>query len=282
MNKRLKKELLEDIFNEFFEGEFNGNVKSILQISYTINEFNREGEVPFDKIGEDLHTNYFNLYDKNGNKIEANLYNENNVQISKSVYKYCKKGFRVSEDYYNYLDDSKNRTTYKHQFDKVGNVIKLRVYDNKNNLYQSHSFNYNEKKNITEIKTYVNGELLDNAVHNYKGDNIVEVKGYFQNINGKEEYKYIINKENNITEKTFFNYKKDIENILILKYDEKGNTIERKSIIYPSKKTDWEFLDEYELDHKNNWVKNSVYRLEDDLKILYSVIERKIIYYNKP
>jgi len=279
--------------------ELQGKVKSITEISYSVEE--KFGKIVKGKKARDYNRKAHEVkvsFDENQNIVEIKVFDTADNYLGEISYEYINN--KKSEE--NHFDTNDN-LTYKKiwKFDKKENITELAEYKSNGNLISKTNYLYNQVGEEKEINTYdSNAKLLSKRIYEYDyGDNfkIVEIKSYdaedsltykavtkydsndirieSQSWNQKDDvkkWKYKHDKNGNMVE----SYREDEDAKVTWKYDKFGNMTELKNF-NPGGSLNIHMELKYEYDNNDNWTK----RLKLENNIPQYIVERQIEYYNQ-
>lgn len=177
--------------NDLQRAELKGKIKAIREISYNAIG-NADTLVKGDIIDEQGAENYYTRYNEQGNIISLIKYDKDNAVKYKWRFHYDKKGRRqisakcyeaqdIEEDSTSYVYDKKgNPVEYIHyttdgkikfrtvsKFNKKGNMVEEKVFDDKNLLKKSSKFRYKKNKLIEGQSFDSSGKLLIRSLYSY-------------------------------------------------------------------------------------------------------------------
>ncbi|MDR7210994.1 hypothetical protein [Flavobacterium piscis] len=184
------------------------------------------------------------------------------------------RGFKAIEKFGEIMSENSMNDIYDFnsliQFDKIGNIISINLLDLEGSIKQK---TYKTFLNGNE-PVIIKGYKFNETYRFDENNNISEI--IYNNEDETLNFK-VINKFNNLNDLIEQKvYEKDgvLNSIEKRKYDSFGNVTEINQYMSNTKKTTTETV-KYFFDSQNNWIKKiRIYEGE-----LYTVIERKIIYY---
>lgn len=218
--------------------------------SYSLTSFNKDGNIlKHIYKTEDLDEFCTYKYDSNGKIIKRSEYDgEDESLFGTEIFIHDQNGNIIENDRYNSIGEFTYKDMYK--YDSNGNKIEQNFYNSNGLLIKRLNSIYNSNGNEIEYKYYDSNEIL-------------EIKGTF---------KY--DSRGNKIESIYYDSDESIYRRECFKYDEYGNIIENAYFDY-KEQSNLSLFFEYELDNKNNWIKQFLIQ-GGKRKIVW---ERKIIYY---
>jgi hypothetical protein len=187
-------------------------------------------------------------------------------------------------------------------FDEKGNITEMQSLNYNGKPEQISKYLYNNNDDCIEINTYKEDKLVGRYESKIEGGKVVEVKIFDENGNVNETYKYsyagkqvsnikIINKDgkpiNSISYKsshgvvdsqTRYDSTGKILMTYIYKWNKKNDLIE-SSFIYPNETEEHKTTYDYEYDKKSNWVKQ--FELDNtDKGEIDKIVIRNISYFD--
>ena len=235
--------------NDWRKDNLIGKVKSFTETSYKVKKaFGKIEKGQRERKDGFLSYNDFqNVYDKNGNIIELNFYEEG--RIYKLNYRYNdEKEEKIGYDFYNADGSLYHKIVFK--YDDKGNVIEEKVYDTNDSLNYKSLYKYDIYGNRIEENDYDASGTLNNKV----------------------VYKYDVT--GNKVEQNGYNADGDLVNKITFKYDDKGNIIDENGYNADGS-LNYKWTYKYEYDDQGNWIK----RIEFKYNNAEYVVERKYEYY---
>ncbi|WP_172918670.1 hypothetical protein [Capnocytophaga canis] len=145
----------------------NGNLKTKEECKYDEKENLIEKRITNSEVGyiyedgkiveEPLSEKYTYLYDEKGNKIEENIYKDNNILHEKWTFKYDNKGNQIEQQLFSNKDNIKAILEY----DSEGNPIKKSFLDNFGDIFLvvTSSYTYDKYKNWIRHIIYKNKKI---------------------------------------------------------------------------------------------------------------------------
>ena len=229
--------------NDLESEHLKGNIKSIRTITYIAKD------IFGDIIKREIKSNNLIIYNRDGNVIENNTYNEIGTLTKKYIHIW--NGSIPIETYY-YTNTGLN-TKYIYTTDENGYIQEQNNYNKEGEFYNKILFKYNKKGYLIESKRYdENGTLYS---------------------------KHIIERDKNnrttkiITDAYSGNAKSDV--YISYKYNEKGDLLSENTRYSFSSGNDNITYDKYEHDSNGNWIKRIKYTNGE----LSDIEERTIEYY---
>jgi len=247
--------------NDLIALELNGNVKSIVELSYpqlSKKWDNKDTEYLFNKKGFVLkkinfRRNRYTVYNYNESEkfINSNIYSLNDSLLFTSDLVYNTNNELVKLNVFNSEKKIVYYTIYEYSKTSNDNVLVTeKEYDSKGKLTNHTSKVLNSKK-----------EVILRNIYDLKSKKIF-VHDLSYNENGK------------LIESVKYDSLKNIEWKLKMSYNSNNLESEKRLYIPKIKKENiWKI--EYEFDNRNNWVKKYLIENKDTVK----TIERKIIYF---
>jgi len=232
---------LNDRFGKMVKGKFQG---------YTIKNYNDRGDLTEqNKYGADNKLQYkikcTYKYDTQGNKIEHDFYSKDG-KLS-TIYKLKFNDKKQNIESSSYSADGRFCAKIINKFDNRGNVVEECSYSSNGKIIQKNIYRFDEHNNLKEVNNFdMNGQLTSRDTYTYDNHN---------------------NKTNHTSKLTDGNV--NSSNNFSYKYDSFGRKIEERCKEFNS-------INKYEYDKKNNWVKLEHYDYENGYPIY--VEERKIEY----
>jgi hypothetical protein len=248
-----------------------GNVHSLKEFSYKAKE-NFGSLTKGERVRRNtLEHDFYNIYDRNGRKIEENIYDDysDGGLIYKLVFSYGKNGNLIEGNYYNTNNEFLRKQTYV--YDKFGNMIEKASTNFDGSFGGKSTFKYDDFGNkIEEIIYSTPNQSLKttcqyDSVRNKTEENYYNIKGVLHaSIKYKYDKRRLVIEEDNKNE--LYSIKTSY------KYDINGNKIEENS--------EGSFLGEklifkYDYDRHHNWTRQVVFK---ENKPIY-IVEREILYY---
>lgn len=232
--------------NDLSKINLQGDIKQIRTSSYVAGD--AFGKLERKRISGERENSQI-IFDKKGNREQAEIYSQNGKLIRKYTYAYNDKGLRSQVSQYS----GRGELSYKYisEYDEKENRSAVTTYDGKGNISTKTTFKYDEKNNIIEETEYKgDGSILwkTNFKYDDKGNNIEKERYKFD---GKLLHKYVYSydEKNNVSEEML--------------YGEKGN-LERKSRFA------------YTYDSAGNWIQCIEY-INENPKF---IVDRAITYHN--
>ena len=295
------------------EWELYGNIKSIVQISYSAQKesingqqidsvyflFNEKGEnIEFIRSWSSQYARSTSEYDMDGNLIVHISFDKNGNQGDTRKYLF-ESGNCTQYDFYSKQNDHTTTSVYRH--DDNGNMIEQFDYSGDRAIIHRPVYSYDTNNNFIEKNGFDREEKLSNkTIYKYENEGILSEDEYINYDEvGDIMYKTIIkyNKDEKVIKISEYDSEENLESSNVFSYDEKGQKIkvvklsgdgkENSSITYkydengnPIEKIfDYHYSLQkitftYELDNHKNWTKQNEFK---DGKIEY-IRERKIEY----
>lgn len=189
--------------NDLTKMNLKGKVKLIKETPYKAVE--KSGKIVKEKIDHEL--TYFNTiitFNEKGNIIERRLWSIDGRIENKTIYKYDEKGKLLEYDKLKPNGDLYEKFTC--ELDEKGNLVKLDVSNaDRSSERRIYTYKYDKKGNIIEEKNYDDGFYMIKTTYKYdKKGNKIEQNNFDSNgnFNSKSTYKY--NEKGNKIEWNFF------------------------------------------------------------------------------
>lgn len=195
---------------------------------------------------------------------------------------YNQKGQRRSQSYLSNEEDMIFKTKYKH--DGFGLVTLEHILDPEENVIGRTYYIYDPDLILTEV--YIEDEerqIESRVLYKYDAQGRVSQLSYNDhenNVYRREMYIYGAN--DNVYKTVVFNAKGKKVQEIRYEYDDHDQPISSTLFDYNEDPNEPELtitLFEYRYDEAGNWVSRNEYQLNDDKKVLTSIVERDIRYY---
>lgn len=270
--------MINKIVNQLRENQVYGNVRSILKLYHRPSS----GISIEDKLEKPSKHHYIE-FNKNGYRTKKIIFGYNNVTFSKINYFYDKDVFkkvRVSknpEEVYSVIN------TYEYRYNKNQNKMVFKLYFNdeylNDQLLIKYIYKYTKDGNLQNVYYFDDCEILQNTdAYSYnQNKNIVKISSFDKN-EKRRSFK-LKDYDNHKSHEVYYDKSGNIVSKDIRSFDCLGNQIMHKSLKYPSLKCDLLKVCEYNIDNKNNWINQFIYKVENNKKTLHHIFERKIKYY---
>lgn len=195
---------------------------------------------------------------------------------------YNQKGQRRSQAYLSNEEDMIFKTKYKH--DGFGLVTLEHILDPENNVISRTYYLYDADLILTEI--YVEDEerqIESRVLYKYDAQGRVSQRSFNDHENNvfRREI-YVYGDRDNIFKTVVYNGKGKKVQEISYEYDEYDHPV--SSTLYDYNENDYEpeltiTLYEYRYDDNGNWIVREEYQLDNDKKVLSSIVERDIKYF---